>query len=620
MIAKKKPANAPVIPGNENANISDQGKFEIIPLKLIRISKTNRKHFDQLKLAELAASIKDMGVAQPILIRPVTPTEAEPEIYEIVAGERRFRASIIAGAETIPAMVRMLTDLQAAKIQILENLQRENPHELEEALGYQNLMFAHGYSADQLVTELKKSRSYIYARLKLCSLAAPLHEPFLDGKIDASTALLLARIPVSDLQVRAYREIITPSFKDEPLSVREAQTHIRNRYMLELSVAPFDIKSNTLTEAPACGKCPKRTGNQPEIFTDINPDLCTDPDCFARKIGASVACKVSEYEKKGIQVFQDRNDFAHILQSARNGSDQYVIAETWITAFPRHHSNSKSKQSIIAVLSEDQLGQPAAYLLSESNKFIPLYDKYNIQDELEKAGYCDNLMQAFDKSVEGGKWHEANRETSPPTESSASTVKVGETELVDKAKSDDAYLKKLEREKANQEHADKENKFRYHFYRKVRQKLTLLENSHVALMVAAFVRLVTTDYAVPDAELAEFYDKPILNEESSHAFLQEHPEASVQYAFDVIIGNNIEVNAWNVNDKEESTSPWPALLIFASQLGIDPVQARKDFENPVDATPIKRPLLTLKKTIHKGSSVGTSDPILSGLTETAGAV
>jgi ParB/RepB/Spo0J family partition protein len=324
MATKKKSAVAvtePVIVVDEL--VIDQGTFAVIPLDQIRISKTNRKHFNALKMTELAASIKEIGVAQPILIRPVTPTAEEPQIYEVVAGERRFRGSQMAGRTTIPAMIRVLTDLQAAKIQIFENLHREDPHELEEALGYQALMLSHGYSADQLVTELKKSRSYIYSRLKLCSLAAPLHYPFLDGKIDASTALLLARIPVPDLQVKAYMEIIKPSFKNEPLTVREAQTHIRNRYMLDLTDAIFDIKSATLTDAPACSKCPKRTGNQPEVFPDINPDLCTDPDCFANKIGASVSNQVQQYERKNIPVFRGE-EFKEALLSARNGSGEYV--------------------------------------------------------------------------------------------------------------------------------------------------------------------------------------------------------------------------------------------------------------------------------------------------------
>jgi ParB/RepB/Spo0J family partition protein len=117
-MAKKK---TPVITATPATEVADQGVFGIQQIAEIRISKTNRKRFNQQALEELAANIKEMGVAQPILIRSVLPTAEEPPPYEIVAGERRYRASIIAGATTIPAMCRNLTDLQAAKIQILEN-------------------------------------------------------------------------------------------------------------------------------------------------------------------------------------------------------------------------------------------------------------------------------------------------------------------------------------------------------------------------------------------------------------------------------------------------------------------------------------------------------------------
>ncbi|MBC3927805.1 ParB/RepB/Spo0J family partition protein [Undibacterium sp. CY21W] len=593
MVAKKKSAVAvadPVIVVDEL--VIDQGTFAVIPLDQIRISKTNRKHFNALKMTELAASIKEIGVAQPILIRPVTPTAEEPQIYEVVAGERRFRGSQMAGRTTIPAMIRVLTDLQAAKIQIFENLHREDPHELEEALGYQALMLSHGYSADQLVTELKKSRSYIYSRLKLCSLAASLHDPFLDGKIDASTALLLARIPVPDLQVKAYMEIIKPSFKNEPLTVREAQTHIRNRYMLDLTDAIFDIKSATLTDAPACGKCPKRTGNQPEVFPDINPDLCTDPDCFTNKIGASVENQVRQYERKNIPVFRGE-EFVEALQAARNGSGEYITHATWITAFPRHHSTSKSKQAIGIVLSQEQLGEPVAYALSDSNNFTPFYSKDHVQEELEKAGYCDNLMQAFDKTA--ANYADVYAPEKQATTSAADVVIGGATLS---AKTSDAYLRKQEQDKILKERADKENKFRYHLYHRVRTEMALSADSPLINIIPILGSAILGDYRMPDAELQEYYETSIADEDDAIAYLDRFAESSLQFILDITIGNHIEVNEWNIDDVQEDYLPWKLLNKLAKAIDIDPDKLRTEFETPVDATPFKRPLLTLKKKVN----------------------
>ena len=110
-----------------------------IPLATIRESRTNPcRHFDEAKLAELANNIKRYGVLQPILLRPA-PSGASDR-YELVAGERRYRASKLAGRDTIPATIRELTDTQCLEIQLIENGQRDDVHPLDEAQGYARLM------------------------------------------------------------------------------------------------------------------------------------------------------------------------------------------------------------------------------------------------------------------------------------------------------------------------------------------------------------------------------------------------------------------------------------------------------------------------------------------------
>src|SRR5471032_2910342 len=264
--------------------VMDDGTFGNFALGHIRISTTNRKRFSISSLNELAASIKAIGIAQPILIRRVTPTADAPQQFEIVAGERRYRAAIMAGLTHVPAMCRRLSDLDAAKIQIFENLHRDDPHALEEAIGYEQLMLQHGYSADQLVGEIKKSRSYVYGRLKLCALCNDVRELFLDfpKEFSASLALLIARIPVPALQVKATKEILFPRGGDTPqaLSYRQAADVLQERFMLDLTKATFPIKdAKLLAAAGACAQCHKRAGNQPEVFKDVNADTCTDPDC-----------------------------------------------------------------------------------------------------------------------------------------------------------------------------------------------------------------------------------------------------------------------------------------------------------------------------------------------------
>jgi ParB/RepB/Spo0J family partition protein len=388
-IATPAPAEQPII---VDELVTDQGVYGLYELARMRRSPDNRKRFNEAALQELAASIKAMGVAQPILIRPVTPTPEAPEEFEIVAGERRYRASIIAGMTTIPALCRKLSDLDAAKIRILENLQREDPHPMEEAEGYQLLMLQHGLTTDQLVTELKKSRAYVYARLKLCALCTDVREQFLDNKLPASTALLIARIPVPALQVRATKEILQPTYGSEPLSHRAAAAHIQSRYMLKLSAAIFEIKdARLLPEAGACTKCPKRTGNQPEVFADIDADVCTDPDCFAEKRAAHGAALLAQASKAGVQVFEGEEG-RDWLARRWNRLSPAVTMDMNVFYFDRNAPETKNSGTVGDYLRGDALPKVTAYVKKDDGTLTALYSRPDVQAALEAAGACETVV------------------------------------------------------------------------------------------------------------------------------------------------------------------------------------------------------------------------------------
>ncbi len=247
------------------------------------VQERRRTHYDAAALKDLAENIKAVQVIEPIIVRPKIGGK-EPERFEIVAGERRWRASREAGLDTIPAIVRALDDSQVLEIQLVENLHREGLHELEEAEGYEILMRQHHYDIEQLSAKIGRSRAYVYARLKLLALDKKAREAFYAGKLTAATALLLARIPVPALQQEALKAI-TQGWRGDPMSFRDAQQHIQDHYMTRLKDAPFDQKlADLVPGAGPCGKCPKLSGNQPELFGDIkNADVCTDPACYANK-------------------------------------------------------------------------------------------------------------------------------------------------------------------------------------------------------------------------------------------------------------------------------------------------------------------------------------------------
>ena len=271
------------------------------------VQQRRRAHYDAASLAELAENIKSVQVIEPIIVRP-DPSAAEGESFELVAGERRWRASGQAGLTSIPAIVRALDDSQVLEIQLIENLHREGLHELEEAEGYELLMQHHRYGVDELVAKLGRSRAYIYSRLKLLALDKRSRDAFYKGKLNASTALLLARIPVPSLQQEALKAI-TEAYNGEPMSFREAQRHIQERYMTRLKDAPFDTKlENLVAGAGPCGACPKLTGNQPELFGDVkNADVCTDPICYAAKRSAWAKRVREEAQAEGRMVFTGKD-------------------------------------------------------------------------------------------------------------------------------------------------------------------------------------------------------------------------------------------------------------------------------------------------------------------------
>lgn len=298
--------------------------FALLPLHLVIPSLTNpRKTFNRARLDELVASIAASGVHQPILVRPLPGSRVEetskanhrgqkhqgyvPPTHEIVAGERRYRASVEANLPTIPALIRPLTDAQVLEIQLVENLQRDDLTELEEAEGYERLMQATGETADAIGGKIGKSRSYVYARLKLLDLCQEAKQALREGHIDASRALLIARIPDGKLQIKAtaYAADKHDAGGDgQQPSVRDLQTWLRQNVMLPLDRAPFLIaEARLIPEAGSCKDCPKRTGAAPDIFADVvGADICTDPPCYNHKAEAHTARLQASADKQGLRL------------------------------------------------------------------------------------------------------------------------------------------------------------------------------------------------------------------------------------------------------------------------------------------------------------------------------
>jgi len=272
-----------------------------LTLSRTHIQELRRARFTKEATAELAASIGKVGILQAIVARPLAGSDSR---FEIVAGERRFLAAKQAGLAVLPVNVRELTDEQVLEVQLIENLQREGLHELEEAEGYDELMKLKKIDAIAVAGMVGKSRSYVYARTKLLALCPEARKAFYAGELDSSTALEIARIPPHELQIRAMKDLEEWRRDGEVTNFREAKAHIREHYMIRLKKAPFDRDdAQLLPAAGSCAACPKRSGNQSDLLGELkDADVCTDPKCFDQKRQAHFAGARKAQEAKGKKV------------------------------------------------------------------------------------------------------------------------------------------------------------------------------------------------------------------------------------------------------------------------------------------------------------------------------
>jgi ParB/RepB/Spo0J family partition protein len=176
--------------------------FQVLPLQvLVESEKNPRKHFDQAKLEQLADSIGKIGVLTPLIARPMQLEDGE--FYELAAGHRRFRASKLAGLTHVPVRVVELDDVAFLEVLTIENLQRDDLHPIEEAHGYADLMKGQreggaGYDVQRIADRVGKSVKYVYDRIKLLDLIPKAQTLFLEGRITAGHAILIARLKAAD--------------------------------------------------------------------------------------------------------------------------------------------------------------------------------------------------------------------------------------------------------------------------------------------------------------------------------------------------------------------------------------------------------------------------------------
>jgi ParB/RepB/Spo0J family partition protein len=259
----------------------------MMPIEKIHPSKTNpRKHFDEVSLKEMAETMKIHGILEPVLVRK----ELKNGGFELVAGERRLRAAILAGLKEIPVIEKDLTDEEVLEIHVIENMQREGLHPLEEAEGYRQLLQLpkpHKYDAAKIAARVGRSVKYVYDRIKLMDLTPALQKDFTENKITAGHAILLARLTteeqkkVSDKDTGGlwkdedanFEEIVGKSDGFKLCSVRELQQYIDEhvRFVPERDADPMLFPE---TAAVIQAADPKKKSDKIVAITYgyVNPD------------------------------------------------------------------------------------------------------------------------------------------------------------------------------------------------------------------------------------------------------------------------------------------------------------------------------------------------------------
>jgi ParB family chromosome partitioning protein len=248
----------------------------ILPISQMRANpKQPRQDFSDQEISELSESIKVLGVLQPILVRPL-PGATSGTAYQIVAGERRFRAAIRAGLSQVPVVIKELSDRDTLEIAIVENVQRQGLNPIEEALGYQKLMDEFSLTANEVAERVGKDRATVANTARLLKLPQQVQDMVRDGRISVGHAKAILTVREPNAQIGLANKIIA-----EGLSVRAIESIVARDVVLE---AP---KKLTTGEGATVVR-PSRVAAHPELEERLRNALGTKVTIHKKRKGGSV--------------------------------------------------------------------------------------------------------------------------------------------------------------------------------------------------------------------------------------------------------------------------------------------------------------------------------------------
>ena len=340
-------------------------EYVSVPIVTLIESSTNpRKAFDEERLEELAESIRSKGILSPLVVRPVNGH------FEIVAGARRYRAAQRAGLKEIPVRIGAFTDAEALEIQIIENIQRADVHPFEEAQGFRALLDREGseHTIEKIAAKTGKAASFIAKRLKLLDLTQPAADALVAGHIGVEHALLIAKL-APEIQDKALAHCFDGYFaaNDTERSLVPAsrlQAWIEQNVYLSLKLVPFSKDDETLLpEAGSCANCPKRTGFNTLLFSEVRQDSCSDAECFNRKLDRHIVQRMESMpnlvmisEKYNIPgetpILPRRNYVEVITRKAKQGKDARPEQRVCNHSTPAIYADGLDKGRLVKVCAD----------------------------------------------------------------------------------------------------------------------------------------------------------------------------------------------------------------------------------------------------------------------------
>lgn len=315
----------------ETMNIQNMTEKDITMVALANIQPSSynpRKHFDETSLAELAESIRRQGVLQPIGVRPFADTDR----MEIVFGERRYRAALMAELAEIPAVILHVSDETAAEMAVTENLQRKDVTPIEEANAYQKLMESGRYDVQSLAVQFGKNENYIRTRLKFVSLIPEIAELLEKDEITISVASEICRYG-TDIQKEVYYKHLEDSDSMlydswRGLKAADVAKFIERDFTTDLNHYAFD---KTL-----CASCPHNTNNM-MLFCEGGCGNCANRSCLAEMNASYLVEKAVQFVEQYPSVslcYQDFNNNMVAVERLTAMGYEVEHLNTYATAYP----------------------------------------------------------------------------------------------------------------------------------------------------------------------------------------------------------------------------------------------------------------------------------------------